>query len=186
MTEQTTTTPSSESASEVFLTHLRTIVDIKAQSRPKDDLHVWSSTEELLLTMVGEPVMVPSLSLPDGMRRGELKACFRNALMASVLGTNLRYTEGFAMSGFFPVAHAWVTDVETGAIYDPTWINLEYEGPFLYLGLPFSRSFMADLIDETGDPSVFESDYRRRHRTAKKGLLLDDGVVVAWGDPPPF
>lgn len=195
MTEQTPTATSQSSSGnapesdvEVFLTHLRTIADIKAQSRPKDDMHVWSSIEELVLSMAGEPVVVKSLSLPDGMRRGELKACFRNALMASAMHPNLRYTEGWSMSGFFPVAHAWVTDIETGAIYDPTWINLEYEGPFLYLGMRFSKPFMAALVDETGDPSVFDSDWRRKHRTAKKGLLLDQqtGEVVGWGDPPPF
>lgn len=182
MTEQTTL-----SAVQGFVAHLRTIADIKAQSRPKDGLHVWSSIEALLLSMSGQPVVVASLGLPDGMRRGELKACYRNALMSSMVGENLRYTEGYAWSGWFPVAHAWVTDIETGAIYDPTWINLDYDGPFLYLGLPFARSFMAALVDETGDPSVFESDYRRRHRTAKRGLLLNNrGEVVSWGDPPPF
>lgn len=190
MTEQTSTTASEEShqaAREAFKAHLRTIADIKAQSRPKDEHHIWNSTEELVLSMAGEPVVVESLTLPDGMRKGELRACFINALMASSLSPNLRYTEGYAYAGFFPVSHAFVTDIETGAIYDPTWINLDYEGPFLYLGMPFSRQFMAQLIDETGDPSVFESDWRRKNRTAKKGLLLDDtGDVVAWGDPPPF
>lgn len=191
LTEQTTSTPSegsAEGAVEVFLTHLRTIADIKAQSRPKREFHIWNSTEELLLSMAGQPVVVPSLTLADGMRRGRLKECFANALMASTVHPNLRYSEGFAMSGFFPVAHAWLTDAETGAIYDPTWINLDYEGPFLYLGMTFSKPFMAALVDETGDPSVFESDWRRKNRTAKKGLLLDQetGEVISWGAPHPF
>lgn len=183
LTEQTT-----EAAVESFVAHLRTIADIKAQSRPKGQFHIWNSTEELLLSMAGSPVVVPTLTLPDGMRRGRLKECFTNALMASTIHPNLRYTEGFAYSGFFPVAHAWLTDIETGAIYDPTWINLDYTGPFLYLGMVFSKPFMAALVDETGDPSVFESDWRRKNRTAKKGLRLDQqtGEVISWGDPPQF
>lgn len=192
MPEQTNTpaTGASDAAGdavETFLTHLRTIADIKAESRTPNDGRVWGSAEELLLSMVGTPVAVASLTLPDGMRAGQLRACYRNALMASIGNENYRYTEGYACSGFFPVAHAWVTDITTGAIYDPTWINLEYEGPFLYMGLSFSRRFMARMVDETGDPSVFESDYRRRGRTVKNGLVLGaDGTVAEWGDPPPF
>lgn len=186
LTERASENAEAESVAE-FTAHLRKIADLRAENKARNPLHVWPSVEELLLTMVGEPVRVSSLALPERVAAGPLKACFNNAFSASAQHPHLRYAEGYAFSGFFPVSHAWCVDVETGAIVDPTWVSLDYEGPFLYLGLTFSREFMARLVDETHDPSVFESDWTRRGRTTKRGLVLDPaGHVADWGDPPPF
>lgn len=170
-----------------FVTHLRKIAELRGANHSEDRLRVWSSPEDLLLTMAGEPRTVETLTLPVGVASGELRACYRNAFNASARHPRFRYTEGYAFSGFFPVHHAWVTDIETGEIVDPTWVNLEYDGPFIYLGLIFSRGFVARVVDETGDPSLFESDWTRKGRTAKRGLILDEhGHVADWGSPPPF
>lgn len=170
-----------------FVTHLRKIAELRGSAQTTDPLRVWNSPEELLLSMAGEPRVEPSLTLPPGMVPGELRACYLNAFNTSARYPNLRYTEGYAMAGFFPVFHAYCVDVDTDQIVDPTWVNLDYEGPFIYLGLTFSREFVARVVEETGAPSLFEDDWRRKGRTVKRGLVYDqDGHVADWGSPPPF
>lgn len=180
---------SEQDARSKFVAHLSEIARIRNGSRQPDPLRVWSGPEELLLSMVGEPVEVPALSLPDGVAPGKIKACYANAFTASALHPNLLYTEGFAMAGtgFFPVNHAWVVDQSTGAIVDPTWVNLDCTGPFFYMGLTFSHAFIGNIVDTTGDPSIFEADWKRKRRGIRNGLILNaDGHVVDFGDAPPF
>lgn len=186
LTEQTTAEALTE-----FVAHLRKIAELRAENRDQRPLHVWSSTEDLLLSMAGDPAgqptVVSSLTLPEGVEAGPLRACYNNAFSTAARHPNLRYTEGYAFSGFFPTFHAWTTDVETGQIVDPTWVNLDYDGPFLYLGLVFSRTFVGRVVEETGSPSLFEDDWRRKGRTVKRGLVYDEhGHVADWGNPPPF
>ena len=57
---------------------------------------------------------------PKGFRKMSDKACFRNALHLIVTRQGLRYAEGFALSGFGWVHHAWVVDSQDNAI-DVTW-----------------------------------------------------------------
>lgn len=169
----------------VMVEHMTLMATMRSQNAREG--WVWSSHEGLLLSMAGDPVAVGSLSIPDGVKVGAVKECFYNAFMLSTTNPNFLYTEGFAYSGFFPVAHAWVTDTSTGAIIDPTWVNLKHRGPFGYLGLRFSHDFMRTLLETADVPTVFESDYARRMRTLRCGLILNrDRVVVDWGDPPPF
>lgn len=160
----------------------------RARSNGNRDPHwVWGSPEELLMSMA-HPQVVRTLTLPEGIAKGEVKECFYNAFMLTLSHPHLVYTEGYAMAGFFPVNHAWCTDPETGRIIDPTWVNLDHSGPFVYWGLPFSRAFMQKALDTGEDyPSVFESDWRRRGKTTRCGLIYDkDGLIGDWGDPPPF
>jgi hypothetical protein len=50
-----------------------------------------------------------------------LKACFDNTFqMVSRSRGKLRYVEGYAMCGFFPVHHAWAID-EDERVIDRTW-----------------------------------------------------------------
>lgn len=170
-----------------FVAHLNQIIAIRGENTRIDDKSIWTGPEELLLSMVGEPIEVATLTLPPEVEAGETRACYRNAFNISVSHPTLVYTEGLAYAGFFPMWHAFLTDTETGAIVDPTWVNLDYEGPFFYMGLKFSRQFMARLIAMDQDPSVFEADWRRKRKTTRCGLILDkDGLVTDWGDPPPF
>lgn len=175
---------------EQFLNFLRMTAGMREGSVRKDPRWVWQSCEALILGMVGTPTIVDDISLPDGVTPGTIKECFHNAFLLSARSSNLLYTEGFAQqgNGLFPMNHAWCTDVETGRIVDPTWVNLPTKGPTVYMGLRFSKGFMDEAIRVSkGIPSIFESDWARKGRTIRKGLTLDaDGVVVAWGDPPPF
>lgn len=185
---------STAEAVESFLSFLTMIAEQREGSaREQHPDWVWHSAERLLLTMAGDPVVVEDLTLPDGIERGPVKACFYTAYMISQLHPHLDYAEGFAQSpGLFPMNHAWLVDRETGRIIDPTWVHFDRTGPTVYLGLRFADAFMNRLVStETADgdnvTSVFEADWQRRHRALRRGLLRNaEGLVYDFGDPPPF
>lgn len=62
--------------------------------------------------------------LPEGFKRGKLKACFANAGKLALKGWP--YVEGYAASKSLalPMPHAWVLDGE-GGVVDPTWEHPE-------------------------------------------------------------
>ena len=169
-------------------TRLQVMADLRASSRR--DLWVWASHEELLLGMAGDPVVVEDLTLPAGIKPRAVKECFYNAFVTTLDHPHLAYAEGFAMSAPIPlpVNHAWCMDTNTGQVVDPTWVNFTKAGPTAYLGLTFSRAFMSQVLETGNDvPAVFESDWRRRGRTTRCGLVYGpDGLINGWGSPPPF
>lgn len=58
--------------------------------------------------------------LSRATRWGLERACFSNALLAAMLHPDLRYVEGFAYAGAFPIHHAWNVD-PAGVVVDFTW-----------------------------------------------------------------
>jgi len=56
--------------------------------------------------------------LPNGVRRGSLGNCFKNAFELA-LEKNWTYCEGYAVA-VIPISHAWVLD-DKGNVIDPTW-----------------------------------------------------------------
>ena len=183
MTASSTSRPVEDLRKEL-LAFLTQVADLKASSRKPYD--VWGSAEELILGMVGEPVVVTELSLPEGVGSAPLKECFVNAYRLSVRDTRYQYAEGYA-HGLVPVNHAWCVGTETGAIVEPTGVNLKMSRPTLYMGLRFDHRFMARLVASEQQPAIFEADWRRHGKVARQGLLLGpDGAVTEWGDPPPF
>lgn len=146
----------------------------------------WSSYEQIALEL-GTPMVVTASEaavLPDGVEPGEARDCSYNAHTLAFTDHNrFRYVEGFAMVAFMPVAHAWCLDLHTGRIVDPTWTHIEHDGPVPYLGVGFSHQFIAALSLATGNPGVFDDDWRQHHQVLKRGFDLDAaGVVTGWGD----
>jgi hypothetical protein len=84
---------------------------------------------------------------------GEPHFCFANALELTAKIPDALYTEGYFYS-VIPIHHAWVT-LPDGTIYDPT-LNDQERGAEHYLGLLFSRKFMAKHLrrmeKKFGDP----------------------------------
>jgi hypothetical protein len=86
--------------------------------------------------------------LPRGIRRGELRNCFTNAL---TLGRSREYTyvEGYAIPNIenlhFPVHHAWNLD-RNGNVIDNTWrkTGLAYFGVAFPLEVAFEALYHCD------------------------------------------
>lgn len=94
--------------------------------------------------------------MPRGVRYGQPKACYGNAILLSVV-RGWTYVEGFALPAIsiaLPVMHAWNLDDE-GRLVDSTWRNLG----LAYIGVAFSVE-RADDCTWNGDGSVL-SDWHR-------------------------
>lgn len=107
--------------------------------------------------------------------RGEIRQCFYNSLMAaSAWPDRLVYCEGIAFSGFLPVNHAWVLDLETGLAWDPTWSEARL-GPRMqsacYLGIPLRLDVVLDRAAR-GDWCMLD-DWRERWPILSGTLPLD-------------
>lgn len=67
--------------------------------------------------------------LPDGVRRGVARECFRNATELFVDAPDRYvYCEGFGTTPRLrqlPIHHAWCLDKLTGRVVDPTWKDPE-------------------------------------------------------------
>lgn len=160
-----------------YFTHL---ID-HGNTQPRDGF-AWTSHEQLIQKMTSGPVVVPTLRLPRGVQRGQVRECYYNAYVTAIVHRHLTYTEGYAQAGFFPVQHAWCTDTRTGNIVDPTWINLDYQGPFVYQGLKVDLDFLNTLqARDTEVPTLLVSDYQRRFRALRDGLAVDEtGTVTGY------
>jgi len=89
---------------------------------------------------------------PKGFRKGRDKLCFMNATHAAFYGDEYHYVEGFAVGGFFPVHHAWVTDAE-GNVVETTWKTSGGQ----YFGVPFSMNVVGATIRATNVYGVFNA-----------------------------
>lgn len=90
---------------------------------------------------------------PDGLRRGEMKECYYNALMAVLASDDLVYVEGYAF-GIIPVLHAWVATRDLSEAYDLTWKDGEARA---YLGVPMSREYVGLIAGKREKCAVIDA-----------------------------
>lgn len=90
-------------------------------------------------------------------QQGIKKQCFKNATDLC-LQHNLIYCEGYATCKNipFPIEHAWCIDINKKVI-DNTWEN---EVGNIYLGIPFSTTFLTKIILKNGVYGIFDSPVR--------------------------
>lgn len=72
---------------------------------------------------------------------GRIRQCFRNAATFTLSERqpgNFVYCEGFALH-IIPTLHAWLLDLRTGLIHDPTWRD---QSKCSYYGVPFRRDYL--------------------------------------------
>lgn len=116
----------------------------------------------------------------DDLRHMVPNECYGNALLgADVEG--YRYVEGFAMTDFLMMNHAWLEDAE-GRVVDPTWHPLLKKGlHFTYYGIAFDTAFVHDRAIATGWTSVLRSEWRIGHPILRQGLVMSNGVAIGLG-----
>jgi hypothetical protein len=92
-------------------------------------------------------------SLPESIRPGEIKECFKNAFSLAS-GRKFIYCEGYATADNIPIAifHAWCVTSE-GIVVDRTWID--YETP-RYIGIPFRLEYALSVLMERKYYGVIE------------------------------
>lgn len=124
-------------------------------------------------------------SLPEGVRRGPFRACFRNAYYLATK-TGLHYVEGFALPAtkeirFMPYAHAWVADDE-GNVLDNTWERPE-QCEYLGVSIPIAdvealmlASGVFGVLDATRQPNRVMM-YQRDPELMKVVSVLTKGVL---------
>ena len=94
----------------------------------------------------------------------EMGQCYRNAALMAAVVPGLIYCEGLACTGTlnFPMWHAWLVD-EHGNAYDPTWADGGH-----YFGVPMTKEFLYQFIEETGAYGVLDGLYRLPNRSPDK------------------
>lgn len=123
------------------------------------------------------PERLPEDAFPDHMR-GVSRQCYYNSLMAaSAQPDRLVYCEGVAYPGLIPVDHAWVFDLDTGAIWDPTW-SVAVQGERLknaqYVGIPIKLNIVADRA--TRSDWCMLDDWREGWPILSGHLPLDEAL----------
>jgi hypothetical protein len=126
------------------------------------------------------PVIVPD---DPGFLTMEVGECFLNAYHGAV-DMNLTYVEGYAKTDAFLVPHAWLEDMD-GQIIDPTWAHLDLDPNFqiTYYGVPFSTTLLIERATVTGWCSILGSDWRAHAPILWNGLVVEQGVATAIGEP---
>ena len=122
------------------------------------------------------------------------KQCFANAMMLTLADADdrLTYCEGFAVTGLFPVHHAWLTldgklvDVTRSLRPEATQEFIDGKAPqadlkdrvlgaipegWEYLGVEFQRSAVRDYIWELGQTGSLIEDYDRGFPLLKQERL---------------
>lgn len=156
------------------------------QRRGRDDLK-YRTYEELVLAL-GTVRQVPHADIGGGVDPMEPKQCFENAakLAISSVGTDepLTYVEGFAVTRFFPVNHAWVETAD-GRIIDPTWSSLDGHGETVtYIGVRFDTHFLLERLGALVDKDllgVLASDWALDVPALRFGFEVDDTGLVVGG-----
>jgi len=74
--------------------------------------------------------------LPDTIKRGKMKDCFRNSALLALENQAYRYVEGYA-SSIIPTHHAWCIDSEDRVV-DNTWQDGKE-----YFGVVFDTEFLS-------------------------------------------
>ena len=97
---------------------------------------------------------------------GMPKSCFDNAYRVATsadaedMGLKLRYVEGYAVSAFLPVMHAWVID-EYDRIIDVTWCGTDDEHDIMPTP---GEAYLGVIID---------LDYVTKNRTNQNCSMID-------------
>jgi hypothetical protein len=107
----------------------------------------WHTTGEFVLKNGREWQSIPA-RLPDGVKCGRMKDCFRNAALLA-LGWHRNtyiYCEGYAVS-VIPVPHAWCVDLK-GNVIDVTWNNGSAIGSEYY-GIAIKSLYLQEFLMKT-------------------------------------
>lgn len=99
--------------------------------------------------------------LPQTVRRGRMKECFKNAAERVLFGSHtepLFYCEGYA-TGVIPVHHAWLCNAR-GEAFECTW--RKEHTPQFYFGVPFQKEFLRSRILETESYHSLIDDWENR------------------------
>ena len=83
--------------------------------------------------------------LPKKIRSGQIKECFKNALMTS-FEYDLTYVEGFAVADKCPIPIYHAFCVKDNKVIDPTWCET-LVGDF-YFGVPFNKKYLNKLVSK--------------------------------------
>jgi hypothetical protein len=89
--------------------------------------------------------------LKPGIRRGQPRECFQNALNLAHRHPDLFYCEGFGLKSVI-IDHAWCVD-QHGRVVDPTWGD---EPARAYWGVPLNTEFVSFAVREQGCHGIFE------------------------------
>jgi hypothetical protein len=91
---------------------------------------------------------------PKGVRRGQMKECFRNSANAVFRNQGWAYCEGIAVSSslMFPIHHAWC--VKDDKVIDLTW---EDPADCVYFGVTFDVGELAEQIAINGVYGLFDT-----------------------------
>jgi len=94
--------------------------------------------------------------LPREYELATPKQCFKNAGQLSLVHTELRYCEGYALGFVIPVHHAWLVD-ESGMVIDPTWRikprgrkNVHDPADLGYFGIVYEQGRFWEIIRQRG------------------------------------
>ena len=87
---------------------------------------------------------------PKGVRQMAVKCCFRNAYLTSQRN-GWDYCEGYGVTGFFPILHAWCVDDE-GYVVDTTWRDGTY-----YFGVIFPTYYIDQVAVSKGTWGVIDN-----------------------------
>jgi hypothetical protein len=113
-------------------------------------------------------------------QRAVKKATKRNAATQKV---EIKYCEGYALSRFFPMLHAWV--LVNGKVWDPTWMLIEADDkkdePIAsqYHGVEFTREqALKKLNGKNSDSISIIDDWQNGYPMLKKNKGIKNGVSV--------
>ncbi len=109
----------------------------------------------------------PQRPLPEGVVRGPMKDCFRNAAHLLYEHPEYTYVEGYA-AGMIPMLHAWCVDDE-GFVVDNTWPE---EIGNCYFGVPFNTRFVMRTLCERGYYGIIDN--------MEQGWPLLTGKATGW------
>lgn len=108
--------------------------------------------------------------LPDGVKRGRDKECYKNASQLVIGRTDLKYAEGIAYAsklGDLPFLHAWAVD-GAGRVVDPTWDHPERNR---YFGVAYDGKAYMQHIVSTKLYGVLGGDYKEGAKVLAQGGL---------------
>lgn len=148
--------------------HLGMIKKMTNAQKPSDFAH--GSLESLVLKEGRSFELGP---LPEGVRYGKEKECFKTAFnLAESNPDRYVYVEGFATTKVvpsLPIWHAWVANKTTGKVIDNTW-----KDGVEYFGIPMKWDFVRKAVHESETYGVFSDFSKTRISSLKHGMRPED------------